>query len=288
MPDDSRPISRRVRFEILRRDGHTCRYCGGTAPDVVLTVDHVIPVALGGSNDPSNLVTACRDCNSGKTSTSPDEHVVADVAADALQWAKALTAAAEARRVEYAIIDAEVDQTIKCWDGYTYGDGIQIPREGNWRYSLERFVSVGLDAADMMRMIVVAMGSKARIADKWRYFCGCCWNEVTRRQEMALSSLADTDSAYRPGTRATSGDEPEDEMSSWDDGYDCGYQSGVNAGRRLATEEHLDYDESAYQRGYRDGANRRNKYESYHHEVNLELDPSDYDTSDIDTSDRYE
>ncbi|MEJ7724319.1 MAG: hypothetical protein WKF64_08445 [Ilumatobacteraceae bacterium] len=44
---DEKPISRRLRFEILRRDGHTCRYCGARAPDVPLTVDHVILIEDG-------------------------------------------------------------------------------------------------------------------------------------------------------------------------------------------------------------------------------------------------
>lgn len=34
------PVSKRLRYEVLRRDSHTCRYCGGAAPDVKLTVDH--------------------------------------------------------------------------------------------------------------------------------------------------------------------------------------------------------------------------------------------------------
>ncbi|AWN05089.1 HNH endonuclease [Gordonia phage Easley] len=38
-------VSKRLRYEILRRDNHTCRYCGATAPDVPLTVDHVVPVS---------------------------------------------------------------------------------------------------------------------------------------------------------------------------------------------------------------------------------------------------
>ncbi|MGW6578921.1 HNH endonuclease [Streptomyces globisporus] len=62
-------VSKRLRYEILRRDKHACRYCGATAPDVPLRVDHVIPVALGGSDAPENLVAACEPCNSGKTST---------------------------------------------------------------------------------------------------------------------------------------------------------------------------------------------------------------------------
>src|SRR6185369_3226628 len=60
-------VSKRLRFEILRRDNHTCRYCGRSAPEVKLTVDHVKPEALGGRTEPDNLVAACSDCNAGKT-----------------------------------------------------------------------------------------------------------------------------------------------------------------------------------------------------------------------------
>lgn len=90
-------VTKRTRFEVLRRDNHSCRYCGATAPDVKLTVDHVVPLALGGSDEPSNLVAACSACNSGKSSTSPDAAVVADVAADALKWSRAIQAAAAAQ-----------------------------------------------------------------------------------------------------------------------------------------------------------------------------------------------
>jgi hypothetical protein len=60
------PLGKRQRFLILRRDNFACRYCGRSAPDVVLHVDHKTPVSLGGTNDPNNLVTACADCNLGK------------------------------------------------------------------------------------------------------------------------------------------------------------------------------------------------------------------------------
>lgn len=53
-------------FEILKRDGYRCRYCGRSARVVLLEVDHVIAVAAGGPDDPDNLVTACGDCNAGK------------------------------------------------------------------------------------------------------------------------------------------------------------------------------------------------------------------------------
>lgn len=94
------PVSKRTRFEVLRRDGHRCRYCGAkTADGARLTVDHVTPVALGGTDIPGNLVAACVDCNAGKTSTSPDSATVAQVSDDALRWAAAMRQAS-AERVE--------------------------------------------------------------------------------------------------------------------------------------------------------------------------------------------
>lgn len=62
-------VSNRLRFEIFRRDGFRCTYCGVTAQEVALTIDHVTPVALGGNDHPNNLTTACEPCNSGKSST---------------------------------------------------------------------------------------------------------------------------------------------------------------------------------------------------------------------------
>jgi len=58
------PLSQR--FEILQRDGFTCRFCGQRAPETELEVDHLHPRAKGRSDDAANLVTACRNCNRGK------------------------------------------------------------------------------------------------------------------------------------------------------------------------------------------------------------------------------
>ena len=61
-----KPLSKKMRFEVFKRDKFTCQYCGRTAPDVILEVDHIKPVAEGGTNDLINLVTSCKDCNRGK------------------------------------------------------------------------------------------------------------------------------------------------------------------------------------------------------------------------------
>jgi len=49
----------RIRRAILARDGHTCRYCHAIATQI----DHVVPIARGGSDDPTNLVACCARCN---------------------------------------------------------------------------------------------------------------------------------------------------------------------------------------------------------------------------------
>lgn len=66
-------ISKKVRFEVFKRDSFTCQYCGLSAPEVILHLDHIAPVAGGGENDILNLVTSCVDCNLGKGARALDD-----------------------------------------------------------------------------------------------------------------------------------------------------------------------------------------------------------------------
>jgi hypothetical protein len=59
-------ISKKTRFEVFKRDSFKCQYCGRSAPEVILHVDHIKPVKENGENDIMNYVTACQDCNLGK------------------------------------------------------------------------------------------------------------------------------------------------------------------------------------------------------------------------------
>ena len=57
-----------VREEVFRRDGYTCQMCGASKDDgAKLELDHIIPVAQGGTNDLNNLQTLCRECNQNKS-----------------------------------------------------------------------------------------------------------------------------------------------------------------------------------------------------------------------------
>jgi hypothetical protein len=69
-----RGLSAKKRFRILNRDAFTCRYCGQSAPSVVLHVDHITAVCNGGDDDDENLVAACEDCNAGKASDDLINH----------------------------------------------------------------------------------------------------------------------------------------------------------------------------------------------------------------------
>ena len=51
-------ISKKIRFEIFKRDSFKCQYCGKSAPDAILHIDHIIPVAEGGKKSyKANLIT---------------------------------------------------------------------------------------------------------------------------------------------------------------------------------------------------------------------------------------
>jgi 5-methylcytosine-specific restriction enzyme A len=54
-----------IRSYVLDRDNHTCQICGSTEN---LVIDHIIPLAKGGTNDISNFQTLCLSCNSRKGS----------------------------------------------------------------------------------------------------------------------------------------------------------------------------------------------------------------------------
>jgi hypothetical protein len=55
---------------LAERDGYACQKCGTTKD---LHIDHIVPVARGGTNDLSNLQFLCRSCNSAKGASNGDQ-----------------------------------------------------------------------------------------------------------------------------------------------------------------------------------------------------------------------
>lgn len=199
-------VSKRLRYEVLRRDNHTCRYCGATAPSAPLHVDHVTPVALGGSDDPTNLVTACRDCNAGKTSVPVDATLVADVAQDALRWAAAMQQAAadlllkEEPKLEYR------KAFLAEWNRWGIDEGSDRRAKhlpDGWKVSIERFRVADLPAWMWAEIVDTSMGnSKVKWNSKFKYCAGIAWKKIQILQEEA-SRLVTTQRAVQPTRAAT-------------------------------------------------------------------------------------
>lgn len=185
-------VSKRLRFEILRRDNHQCRYCGAQAPDIPLRVDHVVPVALGGSDDPSNLVTACEPCNTGKSSIAPDSPVVTDVSADALRWSRAMGEVARIRAQQREDRLDTLGWFNAVWCEWTYGphkEVIPLPAGSSFE-TIFRFLDAGLTRDEIADMVRVAMrASHVPPAKTWQYFCGCCWRRIRENADMAQEIL---------------------------------------------------------------------------------------------------
>lgn len=102
MAGERKSISKRDRFEVLKRDRFKCQYCGATAPDVLLHIDHIIPVAKGGDSSMTNLVTACQGCNAGKGAVPLDN-------GDRLLKARAALEDQEARREQLELMAQWLD-----------------------------------------------------------------------------------------------------------------------------------------------------------------------------------
>ncbi|MFB7900281.1 HNH endonuclease [Streptomyces xiamenensis] len=194
-------VSKRLRYEILRRDNHTCRYCGAAAPDAPLRIDHVTPVALGGTDTADNLVTACEPCNSGKTSTTTDAATVADVKQDALRWAEAMKQAAANLTAADRHKAAYRDAFLAEWNRWGAGKGdqqreIDLPK--GWKASIEAFRVAGLPATVWAEVVDTSMGNDTvRVDNKFRYCCGVAWRMVTKLQEDARRIVAGAEGVQR-------------------------------------------------------------------------------------------
>ncbi|MGH6624820.1 MAG: HNH endonuclease [Burkholderiaceae bacterium] len=62
-----------TKHRLFARDRHICAYCGSHFSESELTVEHITPVSRGGRHEWTNVVTACRSCNTRKGNRRPEE-----------------------------------------------------------------------------------------------------------------------------------------------------------------------------------------------------------------------
>ena len=163
-------LSPKTRFDVFKRDGFVCQYCGSHPPAVILHCDHVTPVKEGGTNDPSNLVTACEHCNQGKAAVPLS--VIPESMADR---AKRVQEAEAQIRGYNAILTAQNERVLdNAWDVIRELFGVEEIRK-DWLTSVKRFVElIGLH--ECLKAAEIAAARNIRRDDQtFRYFCGICW-----------------------------------------------------------------------------------------------------------------
>ena len=175
-------LSKRVRFEVFKRDGFTCQYCGRTPPEVLLQVDHILALANGGDDDPDNLITACADCNLGKSNV-PLGAIPSSLASEFDRKAE-MTAQVEAYNDILMAIRESREHWI-CGLARHWYDAVFPDEPGEWTFNQQRLATVkrflnSLPAANIHEAMDIALSKPLRFDENrcWRYFFGVCWRMI--------------------------------------------------------------------------------------------------------------
>lgn len=220
-------VSKRLRFEILRRDNHTCQYCGDRAPDVTLHVDHVIPVSLGGSNHPSNLLTACKDCNLGKTSVPADAPLVAAVGEMSATYALNMTYRMTLIRASLDMEAEYLDAFETAWCGWKVTSTEQpVALPADHRSSIYRWAKMGVPMSLVERAIDIAMtkpGLHGIDCPEFQYMAGVVWRTL-EEAEVPLGLTKATVAV------ATASELEERLFSAYSEGYEDACKAAVAYG----------------------------------------------------------
>jgi hypothetical protein len=169
-------IGRKLRFEVFKRDGFSCAYCGATPLDSKLQVDHIIAVSNGGSNDIDNLVTACQPCNIGKS------NIPLSSAPEGLAQRGESIAEHEAQIKEYEkIVRARKRRRKRVVDAIEKAFKEHHPKYGfteSFRSDIEKSFIDKLLADDLVEYMHIACRNIEGHESVPRYFCGICWKKM--------------------------------------------------------------------------------------------------------------
>lgn len=169
-------ISKKSRFEVFKRDGFICQYCGSHPPAVILELDHIDPVANGGKNNIDNLITACFDCNRGKSANLLT--VIPKSLKDrALEVQEREAQIAGYREVMQISLDRIEDDMWRVANELIDGSSEKGFRR-DWLVSIKNFNSK-LDLHEVIEAAAIARSRKPYSEkQRFNYFCGICWNKV--------------------------------------------------------------------------------------------------------------
>lgn len=176
MATPRKSISKKTRFEVFKRDGFMCQYCGAHPPSVILHVDHIVPLALDGANHIDNYVTACQPCNLGKSATSLAEipQSLKDKAAEVAERELQLAGYQKVMDEKRLRLEEEAAQVVEIYE--EFNPGYTLSATG--LVSVRKFIeAIGVHAVcDAMEQAWTR--PTVRKGAEFKYFCGICWNVI--------------------------------------------------------------------------------------------------------------
>lgn len=181
MAKKRKTLTKKVRFEVFKRDGFQCAYCGRTPPDVQLEVDHIDPVSNGGEDDMNNYITACFDCNRGKTNI-PLDKIPAQLSENFEALQQKEIQLREYRKYVKSVKQREtrdINSVAKIFsvefDGYSLKDKFK-------RNTIKLFLSK-LPKHEVEESMEKAVDTVCDPEGAAKYFCGICWNKIREKEE---------------------------------------------------------------------------------------------------------
>lgn len=182
-------ISKKVRFEVFKRDGFRCGYCGQSPPSVILELDHIDPKSKGGQDEINNYLTACFDCNRGKRDIPLGKIPLK------LQENLKILKEKESQLREYRRFIAKIEKRVAA-DFKEIGTIFTTQYPG-WELSdkfnntsLRRFLQL-LPKHVVIEALYIAIHRWPTNSDRViRYFCGVCWHKIRGTEKEVIDGKA--------------------------------------------------------------------------------------------------
>jgi len=176
---ERKSLSKKIRFEVFKRDLFKCQYCGIEPPNGLLEVDHIIPVSKGGCNSEDNLITSCFDCNRGKsnielTEITPSINNKYLVLKEKEEQLKQFENLIRNRRRK------ENKNIIKLEDIFNVFHPDSSWTE-NFKISIKRQFFTQLTYQEIEESLYIACEKSLSAESCSKYFCGVCWNKIKNR-----------------------------------------------------------------------------------------------------------
>lgn len=189
-------ISKKIRFEVFKRDSFMCQYCGRKAPEILLQIDHIDPVATGGGNAILNLLTSCEECNAGKSDRKLSDHSFLDKQRTQLQLLQERKEQIEMMfEWQKGLVDLDEDVTerlAKFWSQQVPGfslneNGLKGLKRLRRRFETSEIMEAIRIASESYVQLHKGKPTQESVESAWKKVGGICSN---RRREKENPSLA--------------------------------------------------------------------------------------------------